>query len=77
MKKLVYKWIDVPAALHKEITNKWDYIQSEEFVDNYDITDFYADQAGVTLEPVERGIYEYINDNCERRVVEVMAVDVL
>ena len=74
MKKLLYKWIDVPADIHEEITNKWDYIQSEVFEDPYDITDFYADQGGVILEPVECDIYEYINDNGDRRIVEIMDI---
>ena len=75
MKKLVYKWIDVSAEKHEEITNKYDYIQSEIFEDSYDITDFYAEQGCVTLKPVEHNIYEYINDNCEKRIVEVMDIE--
>lgn len=74
MKKLLYKWIDVPAEIHEEVTNKRDYIQSEVFEDPYDITDFYADQGGVTLAPVERDIYEYINDNGDKRIVEIMDI---
>lgn len=43
MKKLVYKWIDVPVEIYEEITNKYDYIQSEIFEYPYYITDFYAE----------------------------------
>lgn len=73
MKKLIWKWIDVPADFY-DVINKYDFIQTEKFEDNYDITDFYADQVGVVLEPVVCDIYKYINDNGDKRIVEVMDI---
>ena len=80
MKKLEYKWIDVSAELHDEITNKWDYIkwdyiQSEVFEDGYDIVDFYADQSGEIIRYVAPNIYSYVNDNGNKRIVEIMTID--
>lgn len=77
MIKLVYKWIDAPAEIYEEITNKYDYIQSEIFEYPYHITDFYAEQGGVSLELIEKDIYEYINDNGDKRIVEIMDISAI